>query len=164
MKNGEEWAERVAGCYGFAPTGKCAFCLRTAGVAGSSIAKWCWRPLEPRLLQPTAVERLFNHPPPNSMAKLVTSSVLHACIHQHVSPFPTCTGMTVLQVLAKMVGSVEFFSLIAFAKFVHLRQVFDPVVPTWLRMIWKLFSTISAGIIGRPVRVKSGLKSGNCSA
>jgi hypothetical protein len=57
--------------------------------------------------------------------------------------------MAVFQVLSEMVGSVELFSLIAFAKFVHVGQMFDPVIPVRLRMIWKLFSTESAGIIGR---------------
>jgi hypothetical protein len=90
-------------------------------------------------------------------------SSFHACILQHVSPFPTYTGMTVLQVLAKMVGSVEFFGLITFAKFMHVCQVLHPAVPIRLRMIWKRVPTISAGIIGRPVLVKSGLKFRNCS-
>lgn len=57
--------------------------------------------------------------------------------------------MAVFQVLAEMVGTVEFFGLIAFAKLVHFCQMFDPVIPVRLRLIWKFFSAISAGIIGR---------------
>ena len=78
--------------------------------------------------------------------------------------------MAVFEVLAEMVGAVEFFGLIAFAKFMHFGQVFDPAILGWLGMICKLFSIISADVMGRAGRgmcrrqgrrVKGGLKSGN---
>lgn len=80
--------------------------------------------------------------------------------------------MAVFQVLAEMVGAVEFFGLIAFAEFVGFGEVFDPAIPVRLRVIWKFFSTIAAGIMGRAgggmwrgrgSRVESGLESGNRS-
>ena len=59
--------------------------------------------------------------------------------------------MASFQVLSEIEGIVEFSGLIAFAKFVHVCQMFNPPIPDRLRVIRKWFSTISADIISRPV-------------
>lgn len=59
--------------------------------------------------------------------------------------------MAVFQVLSETVGSVELFGLIAFAKFVHVCQMFNPPIPDRLRMIRKFFSTKYVDIISRLV-------------
>lgn len=79
--------------------------------------------------------------------------ILHASILQHVGPLSTCPSMAMLQVLAKVIGSIEFFGLVALVEFVHISQVLNPTFPILLRKIGKLFSAKSAGIVGRAVGV-----------
>jgi len=59
--------------------------------------------------------------------------------------------MAMLQVLAEMIGSVEFFGLVALVEFVHVGQVFDPSFPILFGMIGKFFSAETAGIVCRAV-------------
>jgi len=83
--------------------------------------------------------------------RLNSRFIFHASIFQHIGPFPTRSSMAVLQVLAEMIGSVEFLGLIALVEFVHIGQVFDPAFPVLFGMIGKFFPAETAGIVCRAV-------------
>ena len=84
--------------------------------------------------------------------------VPHTRIFQHVGPLSTCTSVTVLQMLSKMICTEKLLGLIAFAKFVRVVQMLCSSVP--VRRIEKLLATESAqvgcGWTGR-IRVERSL-------
>ena len=55
--------------------------------------------------------------------------------------------MAVLEVLSKVIGSVELLGLVAFTKFVNAVQVLSTDVP--LRRIWELLAAIATNISAR---------------
>lgn len=52
--------------------------------------------------------------------------------------------MAVLQMLSKMVGAKEFFSLVTLSKLVHVVQVFSPSVPVGRQ--WEFFAAVPANV------------------
>ena len=70
---------------------------------------------------------------------------------EHVGPFPTLAGMAVFEMLSEMIGSVEFFGLVALAKLVHVGEVVDASVPIRLWAVRKFLSTEAAGVCQRAV-------------
>lgn len=51
-----------------------------------------------------------------------------------------------------MIGSIEFFGLIAFTKLVDVGEVVDSSVPVRLRVVGELFTTIAACIAEGAIR------------
>jgi hypothetical protein len=60
--------------------------------------------------------------------------------------------MRVLEVLSKVVCSEELFGLIAFAKFVYTREMFNSAIPVGRRMVWEFLTTEATDICYRTVR------------
>lgn len=71
----------------------------------------------------------------------------HTCVLQHVGPLATLALMTVFQVLAKVVCSVELLRLIALSKLVDAVQMIGSDVP--LRRVGKLFTAVATNIGNR---------------
>ena len=57
--------------------------------------------------------------------------------------------MAMFEVLAEMVGTVEFLRIVAFAEFVDAGQMLKPAVPVWLREIGKFLSAVTTCVVGR---------------
>lgn len=55
--------------------------------------------------------------------------------------------MAVLKVLAEVVGAEELLGVIAFAEFVHCRQVVESAIPVGLGEIDELFAAIAASVV-----------------
>jgi len=54
-------------------------------------------------------------------------------IFQHVGPLAHLSSVTVFEMLSEVIGSEEFFSLVAFSELVDVCQVVDPAIPVGLR-------------------------------
>ena len=70
--------------------------------------------------------------------------VVHTSVLQHVRPLPTLALMTVFQMLAKVVCSIELFGLVAFSKLVDVVQMLGSNVPLW--WIGEFFAAIATNI------------------
>jgi len=68
----------------------------------------------------------------------------HARVLQHVGPFPAGAGVTVFQVLAEVIGAVEFFGLVAFSELVDLAQMLSPRLP--VRRVGEFLSAVAAQV------------------
>jgi len=76
--------------------------------------------------------------------------ILHASILKHVRPLPTGPSMAVLEVLTKVVSTVELLRLVALAKFVDMIKVLGSKIP--LRRIGELFTAVPAVVCAAGVR------------
>lgn len=72
---------------------------------------------------------------------------LHASILQDIGPFAARTGVRVLEMLAEVVGAKELLGIVALAKLVHGRQVFEAPVPVRPREIGEFFAAIPARVV-----------------
>ena len=77
-----------------------------------------------------------------------------ATVLQNICPFPTLARMTMLQMLSKMVGSVELLGCIAFTKLMDIGQMLDAILPI-SRVIWEIFTTEATCVIVRTARTLS---------
>jgi len=57
--------------------------------------------------------------------------------------------MTVLEMLAEVVGAEELLGIVALAEFVHCGQMLEPTVPIGLREIGKFLAAITARVVRR---------------
>jgi hypothetical protein len=64
--------------------------------------------------------------------------------------------MTVLEVLSEMIGSEKFLGLVALAKLVHVGKVVYSAIPIRLRVVGKLFTAESAGVVEGATRALRG--------
>jgi hypothetical protein len=70
--------------------------------------------------------------------------IFHASGFQHISPLPTRTSMTVLEVLSKVIRAEELLGLVALAKFMHLAEMFGSSLP--ICRSGELFTAIATDI------------------
>jgi hypothetical protein len=66
---------------------------------------------------------------------------------KHIGPLSAGACMTVLQVLAKVIGAVELLGLVALAEFVNCAQVLGSCIP--VRRIGKFVTAVPANISRR---------------
>lgn len=70
--------------------------------------------------------------------------VLHARVLQHVRPLATGAGVTVLEVLAEVVGAEELLGFVALAELVDVVEVLRALVPA--RRVLELLAAVAADV------------------
>lgn len=68
---------------------------------------------------------------------------------QNIRPLSARPCVAMFQVLAEMVGTVEFLRIVTFAEFMDAGQMFESAIPVRLREIGEFLSAVTTCVVGR---------------